>query len=192
MRQEQQQTSCPSTMGVDSKALLWTAPEHLREPIELRTGSPKGDVYSFAIILQEIINRSAPFDGFNKHSRRKSQLTCEGICFRAMLTMFNVLSSRQGAVFLSSSQCCFLLSVSLLRLLSLYCLPYCPNIHLMYVYSSCVWKCAVERRVVTSNSVVCKVCLSHITHSVFLALLSRNTNYLFLAIQLVLTHIQIL
>lgn len=41
--------------------LLWTAPEHLREDEFSRTGSQKGDVYSFAILLQEIAQRTAPF-----------------------------------------------------------------------------------------------------------------------------------
>lgn len=41
--------------------LLWTSPEHLREDDANRTGSPKGDVYSFSIILQEIIQRSGPW-----------------------------------------------------------------------------------------------------------------------------------
>ncbi|KAL3859686.1 hypothetical protein ACJMK2_009893 [Sinanodonta woodiana] len=42
--------------------LLWVAPEHLRESHEYMKGSKKGDVYSFAIILQEITLRSPPFD----------------------------------------------------------------------------------------------------------------------------------
>ncbi len=41
-----------------SADLLWTAPEHLREP---GTCSQKGDVYSYAIIMQEIIVRGHPF-----------------------------------------------------------------------------------------------------------------------------------
>jgi serine/threonine protein kinase len=36
---------------------LWTAPEHLRK----QGISQKGDVYSFAIIAQEIILRKSPF-----------------------------------------------------------------------------------------------------------------------------------
>ncbi|XP_061595854.1 retinal guanylyl cyclase 1 [Cololabis saira] len=40
---------------------LWTAPELLRNPGLRRKGTFCGDVYSFAIITQEIICRSAPF-----------------------------------------------------------------------------------------------------------------------------------
>ncbi|XP_006811282.1 atrial natriuretic peptide receptor 2-like, partial [Saccoglossus kowalevskii] len=40
--------------------LLWRSPELLRHPIT--RGSQKGDVYSFGIILQEIITRTGPFD----------------------------------------------------------------------------------------------------------------------------------
>ncbi|KAI1898783.1 hypothetical protein AGOR_G00075920 [Albula goreensis] len=41
--------------------LLWTAPELLRDPNKERKGTYQGDVYSFAIIMQEIISRSSPF-----------------------------------------------------------------------------------------------------------------------------------
>ncbi|KAJ8267156.1 hypothetical protein GJAV_G00139150 [Gymnothorax javanicus] len=40
--------------------LLWTAPEHLRKTAD-RKGSFAGDVYSFSIIVQEVISRGAPF-----------------------------------------------------------------------------------------------------------------------------------
>lgn len=40
---------------------LWTAPELLRCRNLMSQGSYKGDVYSFAIIMQEVISRSAPF-----------------------------------------------------------------------------------------------------------------------------------
>ncbi|XP_057366916.1 receptor-type guanylate cyclase Gyc76C-like isoform X2 [Daphnia carinata] len=39
--------------------LLWTAPEILRNPS--LTGIPEGDVYSFAIILHEMVCRQGPF-----------------------------------------------------------------------------------------------------------------------------------
>lgn len=41
------------------RSLYWTAPEHLRERFPTKTGSKKGDIYSFAIILQEIITVSS-------------------------------------------------------------------------------------------------------------------------------------
>ncbi|KAM7374204.1 hypothetical protein PAMP_006877 [Pampus punctatissimus] len=41
--------------------LLWTAPELLRNSILRRRGTFTGDVYSFSIIVQEVISRSAPF-----------------------------------------------------------------------------------------------------------------------------------
>uniref|UniRef100_A0A3Q4BMG3 Guanylate cyclase n=1 Tax=Mola mola TaxID=94237 RepID=A0A3Q4BMG3_MOLML len=41
--------------------LLWTAPELLRNPSLRRKGTFIGDVYSFAIVAQEVISRSAPF-----------------------------------------------------------------------------------------------------------------------------------
>lgn len=41
--------------------LLWTAPEMLRDPNLEAKGTFQGDVYSFAIIMQEVISRCAPF-----------------------------------------------------------------------------------------------------------------------------------
>jgi len=40
---------------------LWTAPELLRKTTQPINGTQKGDVYSFAIILQEITFRAEPF-----------------------------------------------------------------------------------------------------------------------------------
>ena len=41
--------------------LLWTAPEILRLTVKPRNGTQKGDVYSYGIILQEVIYRALPF-----------------------------------------------------------------------------------------------------------------------------------
>ncbi|XP_052065490.1 atrial natriuretic peptide receptor 1-like [Mytilus californianus] len=44
---------------------LWVAPEHLRYP-SLIDGSRKGDVYSFGILMQEVITRSPPYNCCNE------------------------------------------------------------------------------------------------------------------------------
>lgn len=41
--------------------LLWKAPEILRSPETYPKGSQKADVYSFAIVLHEIVLRKGPF-----------------------------------------------------------------------------------------------------------------------------------
>ncbi|XP_070849751.1 retinal guanylyl cyclase 2-like [Chaetodon trifascialis] len=43
----------------DLQELLWTAPELLRKPV--RGGSCAGDVFSFSIIIQEVISRTLPY-----------------------------------------------------------------------------------------------------------------------------------
>uniref|UniRef100_A0A672T3S9 Guanylate cyclase n=1 Tax=Sinocyclocheilus grahami TaxID=75366 RepID=A0A672T3S9_SINGR len=44
-----------------AEALLWTAPEILRGPYPGLYGSHPGDVYSFSIIMQEVVMRGPPF-----------------------------------------------------------------------------------------------------------------------------------
>lgn len=44
-----------------NKDLLWTAPELLRSSSLRRRGTFTGDIYSFSIITQEVVSRSAPF-----------------------------------------------------------------------------------------------------------------------------------
>ncbi|KAK5848202.1 hypothetical protein PBY51_005836 [Eleginops maclovinus] len=44
-----------------AEELLWTAPEILRSPQPELRGTPSGDVYSFAIIMQEVVIRGPPF-----------------------------------------------------------------------------------------------------------------------------------
>lgn len=41
--------------------LFWTAPEFLRDCVSSRKGTCKGDVYSFSIILQEVVVRGPPY-----------------------------------------------------------------------------------------------------------------------------------
>ncbi|XP_075220005.1 receptor-type guanylate cyclase Gyc76C-like [Lycorma delicatula] len=43
------------------RSLLWKAPELLRDPHAPICGTPKADVYAFAIIMHEIIGRRGPF-----------------------------------------------------------------------------------------------------------------------------------
>ncbi|GIX72571.1 hypothetical protein CEXT_798911 [Caerostris extrusa] len=51
---------------------LWTSPELLRMPHPTPEGSPKGDVYSFAIIAHEIVIRKGVFlpGGTPTHTQR--------------------------------------------------------------------------------------------------------------------------
>ena len=51
---------CITCISID---MLWTAPELLRMDTIPVNGTPAGDVYSFAIILQEILFRTEPFPG---------------------------------------------------------------------------------------------------------------------------------
>ncbi|XP_055342846.1 atrial natriuretic peptide receptor 1-like [Paramacrobiotus metropolitanus] len=43
------------------RSLLWRAPELLRMPMPLN-GTPKGDIYSFGILLQQIVQRVGPYE----------------------------------------------------------------------------------------------------------------------------------
>ncbi|XP_062566572.1 retinal guanylyl cyclase 2-like [Saccostrea cucullata] len=49
------------TANYDVEQLLWTAPEHLRDPFPGMKGSEKGDIYSLSIITQEVILRQEPY-----------------------------------------------------------------------------------------------------------------------------------
>ena len=49
-----------------SLALLWTSPELLRDPMPPRNGSQAGDIYSMAIIIQEILYRCGPYEALGE------------------------------------------------------------------------------------------------------------------------------
>ncbi|VEL37473.1 unnamed protein product [Protopolystoma xenopodis] len=42
--------------------LLWTSPELLRDPETINKGTQKGDVFSFAIIMAQLIGRGPPYN----------------------------------------------------------------------------------------------------------------------------------
>lgn len=77
---EQQYSRRADDSTFNPRSLFWTAPEHLREREPEFSGSPKGDVYSFAVILQEIICRCPPFE--TSIGKKKKALTPEEILDR--------------------------------------------------------------------------------------------------------------
>lgn len=64
------------------RKLFWKAPEHLRDRDPYTARSAKGDVYSFAIILQEIITRSEPFESMERLGRKKLHMEPDEILDR--------------------------------------------------------------------------------------------------------------
>ena len=46
--------------------MFWTSPELLRDVCPPEGGTHKGDIYSFAVILQEIIYRTPPYEACNE------------------------------------------------------------------------------------------------------------------------------
>lgn len=63
-----QPSNDPVIEGKIYEALLWTAPENIQYPIPKK--SKEGDIYSFGIILAEIINRSQGFSSFKNYTSR--------------------------------------------------------------------------------------------------------------------------
>lgn len=53
--------ACTLTFDLLMSGLLWTAPELLRMERPPAAGTQKGDIYSFGIVLYEIVNRNGPY-----------------------------------------------------------------------------------------------------------------------------------
>uniref|UniRef100_A0AAV2LTS8 Guanylate cyclase n=1 Tax=Knipowitschia caucasica TaxID=637954 RepID=A0AAV2LTS8_KNICA len=82
---------------------LWTAPEHLRKP----GTSQKGDVYSFAIIAQEIVYRRCTFfsESCSDRAEKLSRVQCPGVTvFRPDLNLYTE-SDRELEVFMLIKSC---------------------------------------------------------------------------------------
>jgi len=75
-----------SFSGVVCTAMLWTAPELLRLTCRPPEGSQKGDIYSFAIICQEIVHRRGLF-----WVRNMDQLTPKGRLARLHNSLFIIV-----------------------------------------------------------------------------------------------------
>lgn len=56
--------------------LFWTAPEFLGEDVSVRCSQP-GDVYSYGIILSELLNREEPYSSLCMEPRGKFLNHCE-------------------------------------------------------------------------------------------------------------------
>lgn len=65
---------------------LWKAPEILRNPNTPSKGTQKGDVYSFGIVLYEIVGRKGPYGEINLNYQGKEnnskELHCKLFKFR--------------------------------------------------------------------------------------------------------------
>ncbi|GIX97926.1 uncharacterized protein CDAR_374001 [Caerostris darwini] len=66
---------------------LWTSPELLRMPHPTPEGSPKGDVYSFAIIAHEIVIRKGVFYLAGLQLTPKGNRDCRA-CLRHVFAYF--------------------------------------------------------------------------------------------------------
>jgi serine/threonine protein kinase len=53
---------------------LWTAPEILRSESGKKAGSPQADVYSFSIIVSEVLTHDEPFAMFQMEPRGHFQI----------------------------------------------------------------------------------------------------------------------
>lgn len=64
--------------------LLWVAPELLRNPVQ--GGSFAGDVFSFSIIIQEVITRTLPYAMMDMPARGEAPVWKPDACLSTCLT----------------------------------------------------------------------------------------------------------
>lgn len=72
---------------------LWRAPELLRDPLAPSRGTQKGDVYSFGIILYEVISRKGPWgeiDLTNEEIVARVKYPVNGIHFRPSIRHLDI------------------------------------------------------------------------------------------------------
>ncbi|CAN7939316.1 unnamed protein product, partial [Ixodes hexagonus] len=75
----------PEPEDKNPRTMFWTAPEFLRMKEPRMHGSQKGDIYSFAIILQEVITRSGPYESLERIGRTRSFMEPEEILDRVKM-----------------------------------------------------------------------------------------------------------
>ena len=79
------------------KSMYWTSPELLRVPKASReTGTLSGDVYSFAIVLYEIIFEIEPYQNENPHGNYCATLRCY---INAIIAIYIYISAFRKIVF---------------------------------------------------------------------------------------------
>ncbi|XP_022699690.1 atrial natriuretic peptide receptor 1-like [Varroa jacobsoni] len=67
------------------RTYFWTAPEILRSRNPRLNGTKEGDIYSLAIVLQEVITRCGPFESIERLGRAKVNLEPEEILDRVKM-----------------------------------------------------------------------------------------------------------
>jgi len=91
------------------KRFLWTAPELLRMEKPPPCGTPKGDVYSFGILLYEILNRNGPYGDCHFTPKEIVERVREGPHQNYMGTPFrpasSELSNREGYILEALALC---------------------------------------------------------------------------------------
>ncbi|KAL3253719.1 hypothetical protein MRX96_054498 [Rhipicephalus microplus] len=75
----------PEPEDKNPRSMFWTAPEFLRLKEPRQHSSQKGDIYAFAIILQEVITRSGPYESLERIGRARSVMEPEEILDRVKM-----------------------------------------------------------------------------------------------------------